>query len=183
MAYQGALGIKASCWDPSGQFLAVGAYDQVGAIPPSVKRSGGGSLLLLDMSVEGLNTPAGVEGAHACRNTPMNAMQKLRVYNDVTWEPLLQGDHPASVSGPEGVAVYSEVPHEEPADQQVAHTPKQPGTYREVSGGAKSGSGARRSAPEREESVPPPRPARPHLPRPAVRTFCVAAGEEQVPRV
>ncbi|KAG1666484.1 hypothetical protein FOA52_004866 [Chlamydomonas sp. UWO 241] len=55
------LGVKTAVWDPSGQFLAVGSYDQ-----------------------------------------------RVRVLSDVTWQPLLDGAHPAVVCEPPGLAVYME---------------------------------------------------------------------------
>ena len=68
-------------------------------------------------------------------------MQKLRILNDISWQPLIEGAHPPSVEGPPGVAVYREVdeaagPMAGPTGGSGGLTPKSPaGATREVGEG------------------------------------------------
>ena len=54
-------------------------------------------------------------------------LQWLRILNDITWQPLLEGDHPSTVAGPTGVVVYREVDETAPSQASPSMVPRSPG--------------------------------------------------------
>lgn len=52
--------------------------------------------------------------------------QACRVLNNVTWQPLLECQHPASVQGPASVVVYQEAPEDGPHEAATGNGGRSP---------------------------------------------------------